>query len=131
MKIFLFFFFKISLFYCEIIKIKNLQVWYKSKQLPLNTITNINRFVFLNNTLSNSQISGLNFSLTLNITFKNLTNRFHIYLLKSDAIPHFDFINNPAVNIKIKNRSAAHQMVLLYVMTIQTVLIILLSSIIG
>ena len=85
----------------DIVEIEDLEVNTKLIQIPLNTVTNIKRFVYLNNTSTKNTTkkSGLNYSLTIKST-SNLTqqtNRFHIYLIKSDAIPHFDFINNPAV----------------------------------
>ena len=43
--------------------------------------------------------AGLNYSLRINNTSADTSNRLHIYLTKSDAIPNFDFINNPAVII--------------------------------
>jgi len=62
---------------------------------------NIKKFVYLNYTLHNStNQTGFRINLDLKYTSApdhNDTDIFHIYILRPYSIPHFDFLNNPAV----------------------------------
>jgi len=82
---------------------------------------NVKKFVYLNYTLhNNTNQTGFRISLDLNYTISSTHNDidvFHIYILRPYSIPHFDFLNNPAVNTsQLIFSYVAQDMVQLFVM---------------
>jgi hypothetical protein len=63
-------------------------------------VTNYKRFVFSNYSNDNStdSQSGFSYNLLLNYTNQNAEGEsFHIYVVKSDSLPHSELLNNPAI----------------------------------
>ncbi len=61
---------------------------------------NYKRFVFSNYSYDNSTDSQTGFSYNLLINYTNQNTQgesFHIYMIKSDSLPHSDLLNNPAI----------------------------------
>jgi len=59
----------------------------------------LKRFVYTNNSFENTtEKANLSFAFNLEFNATSLENKsFHIYLIKSDIIPYFDLLNNPAI----------------------------------
>lgn len=67
-------------------------------QVSSNSVVSFKRFVYTNYSNTNASVPSLEYNLSIWHTEQNVTDEsFHIYVIRSDIIPHFDLMTNPAV----------------------------------